>query len=226
MLDGYVVLTRQMAEVVSGRGKPCLVMEGLVDVENAPQGGQMPQKSAHPTVLYAGALRKEYGLETLVRGFQAWDEPRAELVVYGQGAYAAELAAIADADHRITYRGTAPLAHIIEAERRAWLLVNPRQPDQEFTKYSFPSKNMEYLASGTAVLTTRLPGMPSEYLEYVLTIDEVGVAGVTRGLERAFSEGADKLAARGARGRRFVLERKNNVVQAGRILELAMSIER
>jgi glycosyltransferase involved in cell wall biosynthesis len=226
LLDGYVVLTEQMADVLDTAGKPYLVMEGLVDelaVGTDPGGAG---KTAHPTVLYAGALRKEYGLETLVRGFQAWDEPEAELVVYGQGDYAPELAVIAEGDPRITYRGAVPMAELLEAERNAWLLVNPRPAEEEFTKYSFPSKNMEYLVSGTAVLTTRLPGMPAEYLEHVLTIDEPGPAGVAQALAKALAEGRDGLLRRGERGRAFVLEHKNNVHQAARILSLSRKAAR
>lgn len=221
MLDGYVVLTEQMAEVLNAEGKPYLVMEGLADAQAASPDPDGSEKTSHPSVLYAGALRKEYGLETLVRGFQAWDEPDAELVVYGQGDYATELSSIADADPRITYHGAVPMAEVVEAEHRAWLLVNPRPADQEFTKYSFPSKNMEYLVSGTAVLTTRLPGMPREYLEHVLTIDEPGPAGVAQALAKALAEGRDGLLRRGEQGRAFVLDHKNNVHQASRILSLS-----
>jgi len=222
LLDGYVVLTRQMAAVVNAHDKPYLVMEGLVDAED-PVAPARPAatRSGHPTVLYAGALRREYGLDLRVGGQPHAPEPDAELVVYGQGDYASELAAIAAADSRITYRGAAPRADVLQAEREAWLLVNPRPADQEFTQFSFPSKNMEYLASGTAVLTTRLPGMPAEYLEHVLTIDTPGPEGVAEALAKAFAEGRDALARRGDRGRAFVLEQKNNVRQAGRILELA-----
>ena len=138
MLDGYVVLTAQMGDVINREGKPCLVMEGLVDAQDSRPGSEAPDKSPHPTVLYAGALRKQYGLETLVRGFQAWDEPEAELVIYGQGDYAVDLAAIAEEDPRVSFRGPVPLADVVEAERRAWLLVNPRPADEEFTRVLLP----------------------------------------------------------------------------------------
>lgn len=221
MLDAYVVLTEQMAQVLDTDGKPYMVMEGLVDSALVERDAAPAEKSDHPTVLYAGALRKEYGLETLVRGFQAWDDSSAELVVLGQGEYAAELADIAARDPRISYLGPVPLAEVLEAERRAWLLVNPRPPDETFTQYSFPSKNMEYLASGTAVLTTRLPGMPGEYLDHVLTVDPPDAAGMAAALQGAFALGRDDLLRRGARGRDFVLTHKNNVQQAARILRLA-----
>ena len=67
----------------------------------------------------------------------------------------------------VKYKGVAPNAVIVEEELKATLLVNPRPTGEEYTKYSFPSKNMEYMASGTPVLTTCLPGMPAEYNEYV-----------------------------------------------------------
>jgi glycosyltransferase involved in cell wall biosynthesis len=226
LLDGYVVLTEQMAEVLNTHGKPYVVMEGLVDAQAPASEPDGRQKTSHPTVLYAGALRKEYGLETLIHGFQAWDRPDAELIVYGQGDYAAELAAIAEVDPRITYRGVVPTEEVVAAERSAWLLVNPRPAEQEFTKYSFPSKNMEYLVSGTAVLTTRLPGMPADYLEHVLTIDEPGPDAISRGLDKALAEGRDGLLRRGAGGRAFVLEHKNNVRQASRILSLSRKAAR
>ena len=38
--------------------------------------------------------------------------------------------------------------------------VNPRQNNEEFTKYSFPSKTMEYLASGVPVVAYKLDGIP------------------------------------------------------------------
>ncbi|SEB85985.1 Glycosyltransferase involved in cell wall bisynthesis [Nocardioides exalbidus] len=226
MLDGFVVLTRQMADVLDTGGKPSIVMEGLVDSEAVAPAAGAAGKSPHPTVLYAGALRKEYGLETLVRGFQAWDESSAELIVLGQGEYAAELAEIAARDPRITYRGPVPLDEVLDAERRAWVLINPRPPDEVFTQYSFPSKNMEYLASGTPVLSTRLPGMPAEYLDHVLTIDQPDAPGLATALATAFAEGPEALERRGQRGRAFVVERKNNVRQAARIVALAEEARR
>ena len=60
-------------------------------------------------------------------------------------------------DKRIHFGGVIPLSEVIEKEIQATILINPRPVDQEFTKYSFPSKIMEYMSSGTPVLTTKLP---------------------------------------------------------------------
>lgn len=220
-IDAFVILTEAMAEALNlGEARPHIVMEGIVDATLEASPGEPVTRSTTPMVLYAGALRREYGVADLVEGMRAWDHPGATLVVYGAGDYADELMAEATRDPRIDFRGTAPLEEVLRAEREAWLLVNPRPADREFTRYSFPSKNMEYLASGTATLTTRLPGMPPEYYEHVLTIEGGGVTAVTEALRGAVEQGLEELDERGRRGREFVLKHKNNRVQAGRILAL------
>lgn len=222
-LDGFVLLTEAMNQVVNPLNRPHMIMEGLVDLSEA-SATPRQSRTQHPTILYAGALRSQYGLADLVEGFASISEPTAQLIVYGDGDYVEELRAACQVDPRIDFRGTVPTDEVVDAERRAWLLVNPRPPDQEFTKYSFPSKNMEYLASGTAVLTTRLPGMPAEYLPHVLTVDAPGHAGIAAALKHALGLGLEELQRRGRDGQSFVLEYKNNRRQAARILEFARGL--
>ncbi|GAA1913620.1 glycosyltransferase [Nocardioides hwasunensis] len=220
-VDGFVLLTEQMNEVVNRRRRPFLVMEGLVDHKMTAADNALGGKVRHPTVLYAGALRREYGVETLVEGFREVEDPDARLVIYGAGDFAPDLVLAAAEDPRIDFRGPAPIETVLRAEESAWLLVNPRPADAEFTKYSFPSKNMEYLASGTPVLTTRLPGMPQEYYDFVLTIDGSSPHDVAAALRSALTMTPEELHLRGGRGKSFVMERKNNVAQARRILDFA-----
>lgn len=219
-LDGFVLLTEAMNQVVNPGGKPHIVMEGLVDRAMADDTHRPAVKAEHPTVLYAGALRREYGLADLVGAFRGLPEPDARLVIYGGGDYASEIERAARADDRIEYRGVVGNAEVVAAEEAAWLLVNPRPADQEFTRYSFPSKVMEYMVSGTPVLTTRLPGMPDEYLDFVFTVDAPGATGLQAALTKTLALTATELAEAGARGRSFVLNNKSNTAQAARILQL------
>lgn len=220
-LDGFVLLTEQMNAVVNPAGRPHMVMEGLVDAEMERHENQIEDKYPNPTLLYSGALRKQYGLDWLIDGFRAYQNPDAKLLVYGGGDYAPNIEEAAAADPRIRYAGTVPNAEVVREQERAWLLVNPRPTDHEFTQLSFPSKVMEYMASGTAVLTTRLPGMPAEYLDYVFTIDGSGPEAVEEALQRVISVGLNELHARGSADKAFVLTEKNNVRQAQRIVDFA-----
>ena len=50
-------------------------------------------------------------------------------------------------------------------------MINPRSTLDDFTKYSFPSKTIEYMYSGTPLLTTRLKGIPNEYFDFVFSAE-------------------------------------------------------
>ena len=118
------------------------------------------------------------------------------------------------------YMGVVPNPEVVEAELDASLLVNPRPTHEEFTKYSFPSKNIEYMASGTPLLTTKLPGMPKEYYPYVFLIEEETTEGYSKALSEALSKTDEDLFEWGAKAKGFVLDNKNSCEQARRVIEL------
>lgn len=214
----YVLLTEQMNAVVNPHNRPHIVMEGLADIEQfsvSPQTGKyLPQ-----VIMYAGGLHEQYGLKMLVEAFSQIDNPEWSMVIYGNGPFVEELKTYCKTDSRIIYKGVAPNHEVVEAEHMATLLVNPRPTHQEFTKYSFPSKNIEYMATGTPLLTTRLPGMPQEYNDYVYLFDDETVEGYRNKLNEIFALSPDELSQKGSRAREFIHSRKNNVLRACSILE-------
>lgn len=98
--------------------------------------------------------------------------------------------------------------------------MNPRRNNEEFTKYSFPSKDIEYLSSGAPVAAYKLDGIPDEYDEYMIYVDGDGTEALRHQLQRVCAMSDEERRQAGMKGRRFVTERKNPAAQAGRILEL------
>ena len=78
---------------------------------------------------------------------------------------------------------------------------------------------MEYMVSGTPVLTTRLPGMPKEYEEYVYLFDNESVGGMAKKITEVLSIPEKELRKKGASAREFVLKEKNNISQAKKLLD-------
>ena len=216
-LDGYVFLTEQMDAVINPAHKPYIVMEGLVDIHMQTRPNELENKAEGKVVMYAGAIRAQYGVKNLVEGFMDYDNPDARLWIFGDGDYKDALKDVHQRDERITFFGAVPLKTVIEKEFEASLMINPRPVDKEFTKYSFPSKNMEYMASGTPVLTTRLPGMPREYEEFVYLISQENAGALAQDLREILCKPREELFAFGQRAKAFVLENKNNVKQGERI---------
>ena len=218
--DAYVLLTEAMNDYIRNPGKPYVVLEGHADITMAQKQPSLDRKETPRIVFYAGGVSKQYGLGHLVEGFRMANLPNAKLHIYGPGDYVKELKEIAESDDRVFYGGMLMNSQIIEKEMDATLLVNPRPTNEEYVKYSFPSKNMEYMASGTPVLTTKLPGMPREYETHVYLIEEETDAGVAAALTAALSHSEEELFQKGREARAFVLEQRNNVVQAAKILEM------
>ena len=216
----YVLLTEAMNGYLNKSGKPYVILEGHSDVTMGEKNPSLDEK-VHPRIcFYAGGVSKQYGLSNLVDGFRMADIPDAVLHIYGPGDYVEELQEIAAKDSRVFYGGMLLNHEIVEKELEATLLVNPRPTDEEYVKYSFPSKTMEYMASGTAVLTTVLPGMPKEYHPYVFLLEDETAEGIAAKLSQCLRYSDEELFEKGKKARMFVLDEKNNVIQAAKLLDM------
>ena len=216
----YVLLTEAMNDYIGNTHKPYVVLEGHSDISMREKTPSLEQK-LHPKVcMYAGCISKQYGLGTLVEGFRKADIPNAQLHLYGPCDYEEELKAIAAEDDRIVYGGMLLNTEIVDKEMEATLLINPRPTHEEFVKYSFPSKTMEYMSTGTPVLTTVLPGMPKEYHPHVYLLEDESAEGIGETLKEVLAKPEEELFQKGSEARDFILNEKNNVIQARKILEM------
>lgn len=215
--DSYVLLTEQMNELVNLRKRPYIVMEGLVDSTMIEM--KSVEKDSPKNIIYAGGIYERYGVKDLIDAFMRIEDESIQLSIYGHGDLKEYLKECSIKDNRVRYYGVVHNKEVVEAQLKATLLVNPRPTHEDFTKYSFPSKNMEYMVSGTPVLTTMLPGMPKEYYDYIFLIEKESVDGIEIALKKIISMDEKELSALGAQAKNFVLENKNNMVQSKRILK-------
>ena len=209
-----------MNDYLNKKGKPYVILEGHSDITMEEKIPSMEKKTVPRVVFYAGGVSRRYGLANLVEGFRMASPENARLEIYGPGDYVKELEEIAREDGRIFYGGMLLNSQIVEKEQQAILLVNPRPTNEEYVKYSFPSKTMEYMASGTPVLTTVLPGMPKEYHPHVYLLEDETAEGIAKMLTAVLGNSDEELFRKGCEARRFVLEEKNNVIQAKKILDM------
>ena len=220
-VDGFIFLTKQMNEKVNKKSKPFIVLEGHVDSEVPilEKRKKYEEESGKKIVVYAGSITKLYGIKNLTEGFRKANLSDAELHIFGDGDYREELQEICKKNSAIKYMGVCDNQTVVKEEMKAALLVYHRPIAPEFTKYSFPSKNMEYMVSGTPVLTTKLPGMPKEYYQYIYLIEDESPEGIAKILKEVLNEKYEKRRYKGEQAREYVLHNKSNVVQAERIIK-------
>ncbi len=215
--DMYILLTEAMSDVVNPQKRPYAVIEGMTDSTMAEIENNIEEKYSPQVVFYAGALFEKYGVKNLVDGFVKADIPDTELWLFGNGEMEGWLNSLKK--DKVKYFGVAPNSEIVAHEIKSTLLVNPRPSTEEFTKYSFPSKNMEYMMSGTPVLACMLPGMPDEYLDYVYIAQDESSEGFAKALKEILSKDKKELHEKGKKAKVFAAEHKNNIVQAEKITD-------
>lgn len=216
--DGYILLTKYMNNLVNADNKPYIVMEGFINSEDISIIGDIP-KELKKIIMYAGTLHEKFGIKKLIDAFNLIKIDDCELWIYGEGDYLSKIQEICVRNNNIKYKGNKNRDEIIKLERRVTLLVNPRPSNEEFTKYSFPSKTTEYMASSTPLLTTKLPGIPEEYYEYVYMFESEDVVEMSRKIEQILCLPNDILDNFGLRAKEFIIKNKNHLVQTETIYE-------
>lgn len=174
-VDTFVLLTEQMKEALPVGDKPYRVIEGIITVDELERSrASSGRKQPHDTVdvVYTGKLNERFGVKNLVDAFCMIEDPTYRLVLCGRGDCEDHIREKSRSDSRIRYLGQVTAD---EARRRtgdADVLVNPRQNNEEYTKYSFPSKNIEYLLSGNLVVAYKLDGMPEDYRQFITLVKD------------------------------------------------------
>lgn len=178
--SGLVVVTKPMA-TDNPRWKhiPYIVVEGIAEsTDNQKEERYSIDKESKKIFLYAGGVSRRYGVYELVEGFLQADID-AELWICGRGDLETYLEDIVAGCSKIKYFGFLPMEEISKLQDIASCLVMTRNPKDRYTRYSFPSKVLEYMVSGKPVLTTFLEGIPEEYFRYFYEIKIFSINGIS-----------------------------------------------
>jgi glycosyltransferase involved in cell wall biosynthesis len=224
-IDGFVLLTRHMRDFLDVQTGRCIVVEGMVDGKTRATGTTCGTPSSPIRIVYTGTLHRRYGILNLLAAFRHIPDERFRLILCGAGDAAQEIARASCEDPRIDFRGQLPPPEVWRLQSEATLLVNPRQNTEEFTKFSFPSKTLEYLASGRPMVAYKLNGIPDEYDRHICYVPDNKVETLAAVLADMGNRSPEWLNNRGEAARDWVVREKNNVVQAKRMLEFAKSLE-
>ena len=217
---GFVLLTKPMLEKLKVGKRKYVVADGICDSGANITAVKSKLKSEKIVFLYSGALSRQFGLHNLVNGFIAANIENAELHLYGTGDYVEELLGVCRQCDSVKYFGTVPNEVMVQKQVEATFLVNPRPVGDEYTKYSFPSKNIEYMRSGRPLITTKLPCITRDYDQYVYYFDDDTAQGIAASLKRCSLIESTELERVGKEAQYFIISEKNNAVQAKKILNM------
>lgn len=158
-------------------------------------------------IVYAGGLHKEYGVRNLVDAVLTLNKNlEIELLLFGKGNELNYIKEVSSIDSRIIYGGFVNNAQVALELTHANLLINPRPTDLEFASLSFPSKLIEYMYSGTPILTTRIQSIPDNFKDCFFFIDDESIEGIQKSILTTFNLTEDERKIKSEHAKNTVTE--------------------
>ena len=213
--DYLVLLSEPMKEVIdTSHAKGISIVNGVADSSIKEYTGKKEK-----VILYSGTLNESNGITNLIKAYKKLDTDY-ELHFYGYGESVETILEESKLYPSIQYKGTLPSEIVVSKQQSALILVNPRPTNQFFTPYSFPSKLIEYLASGTATISTKLPCITDNYYSVLESFENDTVEGIYDGLNCLVHKSKEELIEIGKAQQKFVLENLSNTVQAQKVIDM------
>lgn len=176
--DNFIVLTEQMRDFLETKmTQNFLILEGIansVEIKEDKKNNiikQLGMSEEKVKLCYTGTLDERYGIKELIHAFSLISNRNYRIYICGAGDSENYIIEESKKDNRIIYLGQKKAEETQLIQLCCDILINPRRNIGEYTKYSFPSKTMEYLSAGKPVICYKLEGIPSEYDEYLNYVD-------------------------------------------------------
>lgn len=216
-IDIFILLTKAMEErIPEAIGHSCVV-EGICDRS---LDDDLPPKvdDGVRSLLYTGTLQKYVGIDDFVDAFVKTTDANYRLIICGAGPSEQYIKEQASKDKRIIYKGVVPRDEALALQQKATIVVNPRKPTEEITRYSFPSKTIEYLSSGTPMIGYQLEGISDEYYSFIYSPKGLATEDMTELIDEVLSKPDLELRERAIAARRFINESKTAKIQVRKII--------
>lgn len=215
-IDKFILLADSMKEKIPLAIGKSIVVEGIASNQYI---FKSKKRTKLKTILYAGTLQPFSCIDTLIKAFMKIEMSDIRLVICGSGPLKEMIEESVKQDERIDFRGLVSREESMRLQKEATFVINPRRPDGGITKFSFPSKTMEYLASGTPMIGYRLEGIPEEYYQYFYTVDSNDESSLVSTLIKVLQYPQEELDKKSKAAFNFIRDNKTSQCQVQRIID-------
>ena len=154
--DYGIALSERAKRFFSPKAK-LIVMEGGINYSDY-EDYKPPIKSDVIRFMYAGTLSYVTGIDTLLDAISMVSADNVEFYISGKGELDQRVSEEAKKDKRIKYLGFVSDKQYYTLLNDVDVLINPRNMTLLQNQNNFPSKVLEYLATGREVISTKFPG--------------------------------------------------------------------
>ena len=166
--DGYIALSEGLNEKFNHDGKPYAIVNGILTNQSV----SSKELEYENYFLFSGALMKKYGLYTCIDAFKKLNNPKIKLLLCGHHGDVEYLKDYIKDSSNIIFLGYIENDLVRKYETNSIANICPRPLNENIDLYSIPSKCIEYLSSGSILISTKNPLLMPLFKEEVLWSDE------------------------------------------------------
>lgn len=207
--EHFVVLNQGAAKTYLTDKQDYIVVDGGVDetqIKSSVTTQHCIRKEKN--ILFCGALTEYNGVKALIEAMKYIEDSDIYLDIYGGGYLENFVKEASNQNSKIRFHGSVRHEVILQRQREAWILINPRIVSDPIAKVTFPSKTFEYMLSRTPILSTRLNGYSSEYQDKINWIDDDSPKGIAHAIQVMNGMKAETLRCMADRAYDFVVSER------------------
>ncbi len=171
------------------------------------------------TMVAAGSLHPGNGISEILGAMRLLHDPSYRLRIAGRGPLEPLVREAQARDPRIQYCGLLTFDQVLDLYASADVLLNVRLTREIDTRYYFPSKVMEYLASGVPVITTCPGNVREEFADIAFLLEDETADSLAQLIASVAALPREERDARGRAARDFMAAEKTWAIQARRIVQ-------
>lgn len=147
---------------------------------------KLPPRKEKIIFMYAGLLSTVTGVDTLLEAISQISNPNVEFYISGKGELEGQVRSFARYDKRVRYLGFLNQKEYLNKLNKSHVFINPRNMSLPQNSNNFPSKILEYLATGRIIISTQFSGH-DEFNNNMIWFDGTA-GGLAAEIERVFKQ--------------------------------------
>jgi len=174
-------------------------------------------------LMYAGTFSYVNGIKEMLSAFSLLEESQYQIDICGYGPEEELIEKFCEKHKNCVYYGRVSNEKLDDLYSKADLLLNIRLPDDEANNFSFPSKLIGYMYSGTAVVSSDFSSLPDSYREFLYITKNVEPDSIAETINNVFLQDEAELNQKAKSARDFIEKNQNWTAVGKSIIEFIES---
>ncbi len=203
--DYYYCLTKGLEKEANIYHRPSFIKEGLID----PNLFKKDVSEIKPYLFFGGALYELYGVKKMINNFLIINKQHnldLSLYIAGHGILKKDIITLSEKYPSIKYLGLLNQEELLEIECHALFNINPRPLNETIDNLSFPSKVLEYIASGRPLISTRHPRLVELFDDNIFWIENDTEDDYLSTIKKVMNTSPDTLLSKIKKAQKIVYE--------------------